>query len=229
MTSKASPPANNWPMKWRHQTTTTEPEPETQPRPDDLDHAQLLAHYLDPDIPPRELADIFGLSLPQLAAWADSQRTRADIHAINALQHARAADLAPSQLARARHTLAAIAATAPGARVTALECRANETARRAATKLLTTLSPLNPSRERELATLPPPPTPFSPPGGNVVAKRRTCGSPARSSARVSSIASRSIHTSCSATRSGSTSAIARPIASTRSARAGVMSGMPQML
>ena len=122
-------------------------------------HSDLLDAYLNPDIPPRELAEIFSLSLAQLAAWAASPRTRADIDAINALTAQRAADLAPAQLARARHTLAAIATTAPGAKLSPLECRANETARKAAARLLSTRSPSRTSEGWASS----PPTSITPP------------------------------------------------------------------
>lgn len=136
------------------------PAPPERPLLDDATHAELLDAYLNPDIPPRELAEMFALSLPQLAAWAASPEARRDLDALTQITHQRAADLAPAQRARAAHTLAAIASTAPGCTLTPTECRANETARKAASALLAPLS--RAPRERAGAPAPssttPPPT-----------------------------------------------------------------------
>ncbi len=109
--------------------------------PPHIDQDLLLDQYLDPDIPPRELALSFAISLAQLLAWVRSPETRATIDAINQITHQRTSDLAPAQRARAAHTLASLSTIAPGCRLTPTECRAAETARKAASALLRAFSP----------------------------------------------------------------------------------------
>ena len=149
--------------------------------PPDTNHPALLTDFVEGLIPLLELCNIHALDPQQLAAWATSDQTQRDLAALAHLAQLRAAAVAAQAHPTALARLAAIALTptapntdphahadadttgpraialaakaAANPKALSLRARLTETTRKAATFLAA--SP-NQSRERKLATSPPP-------------------------------------------------------------------------